>query len=363
MKNVSALLLIVFLFSCVKENPTPGAFLDYKNPYTSGLDAEKLYELETKISNGDYGDIHSLIIIRNDQIVFENYYSNYEREDLHPVGGATQSIVSAILGVTLKEDSTIGLRDRIVDLLPQHQKYFDNVPQKDQIELRHLLTNTSGLWWDEWTHPFGSDENDAFAMSLSNDWIGNVLSTPMIREPGDEFNYNSGNGILMALVLQNVTGSDLEDYAQEKLFDPLEIRDWKWERTPGGYVNSSWGLHMRPMDLAKIGYLYLQEGRWNEQEIFDQSWTSRSTRFREWISGYFNYSYFWWRFSSTADVVRRLNANDVFFAWGDGGQFLFVIPHLDMVVATTAGNFGNNETISITMLRDYIFDSVEQIIP
>lgn len=351
------------LTCCSEEHPAPESFIEYQYPTRQLLDDEKLFELDDKIEQGEYGDIHSLIILRNDKIVFENYYSNYQRSDLHPIGGATQSIISTLLGVVLKEDSTVGLNQYIIDFLPEYAEYFKDVPQKDKIRLSHLLTNTSGLWWDEWTHPFGSEENDAYVMSLSDDWIGNVLTTPMIREPGDEFNFNSGNGILMAPILQNITGMELEEYTRQKLFEPLGITDWKWERTPGNFVNTSWGLHMRPMDMAKIGYLHLKSGRWEDQEIFEEFWSSRSTRFREWVTGYLNYAYFWWRFSDNADVVRVVNPNDVYFAWGDGGQFMFIVPHLQMVVVTTAGNFGNNETIAIAMLRDYIFNAVQGYVP
>lgn len=362
-KLTIGILCIWMLAGCSDENPVPNSFLEYQYPSFQLMDDERLKSLDGKIREGDFGDIHSLIILRNDKIVFENYYSNYRRSDLHPIGGATQSVISTLVGAVLHEDSTLSLRQEIIDFLPDYTQYFENVPQKDQIQLRHLLTNTSGLWWDEWSHPFGNEDNDAYQMTLSDDWVGNVLSTPMIREPGDEFNYNSGNGILMAPILQHITGVELEEYAAKTLFDPLEITEWKWERIPGDFVNASWGLHMRPLDLAKIGYLHLKDGVWDDQVIFDEFWRLRSSRYREWAIGYLNYSYFWWRFSGSADVVRNINPNDVFFAWGDGGQFMFIIPHLEVVVVTTAGNFGNNETIAFSMLQEYIFDSISDLIP
>ena len=226
-----------------------------------------------------------------------------------------------------------------------------------------MLSNTSGLWWDEWAHPLGSEDNDAYVMTLSDDWISNVLSTPMIREPGYQFNFNSGNGILMAPIMQQLTGIELEQYATEKLFKPLNISNWKWERIPDDYVNASWGLHLRPVDLAKIGYLFLKEGVWNDQMIFAENWRSSSSRNRAIASYYYGYGYFWWRFSSFADVIRPIKENDVYFSWGEGGQFLFVIPHLDMIVVTTAGNYANDETMAFGMLKDYIFEAVVDRFP
>ena len=351
-------MLAILFCACEREHPSPKAFLTYGHPAGVHIDSDKLDELNRKIHGGSFGDIHSLIILRNDQLVFENYYSNHQRSDLHPVGAATQSIVSVLTGIALAQDSTLGITDRIVDFFPEYSHLFENIPQKDQIEIRHLMSNTSGLWWDEWTHPFGSEENDAYVMSKSDDWIFAVLATPMIREPGFEFNYNSGNGILMAPVLEKLTGTELEQFAEERLFTPLNIQNWKWDRIPGGYVNTSWGLHLRPVDMAKIGYLLLKNGRWSEEIIFDESWSFGSTRSRRNVSSLFNYGYFWWRFTEYSNIVQSLRKNDVFFSWGDGGQFIFVIPHLDMVVVTTAGNHMNNDLMAMAMLRDYILSAV-----
>jgi CubicO group peptidase (beta-lactamase class C family) len=356
---VYSLLVLWLLFSCREENPAPTSFLDYENPYTEYLQSDELDLLNEKIKQGDYGDIHSLLIIRNDKIVFENYYSGYERADLHPIGASTQSVVSALTGIMLHKNDSLSLKTKIIDLLPNYASHFENIPQKDQIEIGHLMTHTSGFWWDELSHTFGNTANDAYAMTLSKDWLSNVLTTPMIREPGLEFNYNSGNGILMAPIIQHLTGVNMEQFAEENLFSPLDISEWKWDRISDDYVNAAWGLHLRPMDLAKLGYLYLKEGLWEDQVIFDENWMRRSTRDRANVSNYFSYGYFWWKFSFYADAVRSLKNNDVYFSWGDGGQFLFVIPHLEMVVVSTAGNYSNNETLTIEMLRDYIFPSVE----
>ncbi len=359
MKYIISILIIACLFSsCKIDNPGPDSFLDYSQPRFENFDTDKLNELNSEIKKGTFGEILSLLILRNDKIVFENYYADNQRDDLHAIGATTQSVVSALVGIMLSEDSSINHHTKIIDLFPEYVQYFENVPQKDKIEIGHLMSNTSGLWWDEWTYPFGDEKNDAYAMTKSDDWIENILASPMIREPGDKFNFNSGNGILMAPIIQKLTGIELEQYAKEKLFDPLKIESWKWEQISGNYVNASWGLHMRPMDMAKIGQLYLKNGLWEDQKIFDDNWNNRSSRTKASISGYYNYGYFWWKFSYRADAVRALVKNDIFFAWGDGGQHIFIIPHLEMVVVTTAGNFSDNETKAIEMMRDYIFASV-----
>jgi len=347
-----------FVLSCKIDNPAPVSFLDYSNPNLENLNYDKLNVLNEEIKKGTFGNIHSLLILRNNKIVFENYYAGYKREDLHAIGATTQSIISALVGIMLYEDSTISLRTKIIELFPSYNQYFDNIPQKDKIEIRHLISNTSGFWWDERTHPFGDIKNDAYVMTQSDDWIGNILASPMIREPGDAFNFISGNGILMAPIIQKLTGVELEQYTREKLFDPLEIEDWTWEKISGGFVNASWGLHMKPIDMAKIGQLYINNGKWKEQTFFDDHWKNRSSRNRSSVTNYFNYSYFWWRFSFRADAVISLQKNDVFFSWGDGGQHIFIVPHLNIVMVTTAGNFDKNDTKAFEIFRDYILGSV-----
>ena len=357
-RSIYICVLLLLFVSCQEENPTPQSFLEYDLPFHQNVSGSKLKELDDEIRRGSFGDIHSVIIIRNDKLIFENYYSNYDKNDLHSIGSSTQSVITAVLGSALHEDTTLSIDTKIVELLPDYTEFFENVPQKDQIEVRHLLSNTSGLWWDEWTHPFGSEDNDAYVMSISADWISTVLSTPMIREPGYEFNYNSGNGILMAPVLRGMTGMALEQFAKEKLFIPLSIHDWKWEKIPGEEVNAAWGLHLRPLDMAKIGYLFLKEGIWNDHEIFDERWQGRSTRSRITVSNLYNYAFFWWKFTDYADTIRGLKSNDLFFSWGDGGQFIFVIPHLDVVVVSTAGNYANNDIQTFIMLRDFVIAAV-----
>jgi CubicO group peptidase (beta-lactamase class C family) len=364
MRNRHFIVIILFVvFSCKVENPRPSGSFEYSAPYYQGMDAGTLSQLDEQIKSGAFGDIHSLLILRNDVVVFENYYANFRRDDLHALGAATQSIISAVVGTQDYQDESFTITSKIVDYFPQYPEYFDNVPQKDQVEIGHLLSHTSGLWWDEWSHPFGDESNDAYVMSLSNDWVANVLATPMIKEPGNDFNFNSGNAVLLAPILEKITGKELEMLTEERLFQPLGINEWNWEKTPRDYVNAGWGLQMKPIDMLKIGQLFLKNGVWEDHQLFDEAWRTRSTRRRNFVSSYYGYGYFWWSFGRTADVVRSLRVNDVFFSWGEGGQFIFVIPHLSLVVVTTAGNYNNSETKAIEILRDYIFRSVGSRFP
>jgi CubicO group peptidase (beta-lactamase class C family) len=110
--------------------------------------------------------------------------------------------------------------------------------------------------------------------------------------------------------------------------------------------------------MMKIGYLYLNNGRWGDKVLFSESWGLQSTRTSSFVSFYFGYGYWWWRFTRNIDVVQSLSTNDVYFSWGEGGQYIFIIPSKNLVVVSTAGNYNQNETQAMEILRDYIFPSV-----
>ncbi len=348
---------VLVALGCSEPNPGPEGFLPYSVPSYNGMHEGQLRELDQVIEDQVYGDIHSVIILRYGKIIFEKYYSTYGRYDLHPLGDATQSVTSTLFGVALKQGLINSLNGAIIDYFPQYPEYFDDIPQKDKIALRHLLSHTSGLWWDEWDTPYESPENDANAMSRSDDWVKYTLAKPMIQEPGTFFNFNSGNAILLAPILHSATGVDVESYASQNLFEKIGIDDWEWEKIPGGEVNTAWGLHLSPMDFARIGYLYLNNGVWKSDSVFQENWSQRVTFRRAFVTGYYNYGLHWWTFNNQADAVATLYTNDVFFAWGNSGQHLFISPHLQLVVTVSAGTLTNEHSV-VDMMREYIFPAV-----
>lgn len=359
MKRIRHIFIFVVLatLGCSEPNPEPEGFLPYSIPSYNGMNEERLREFDHQIEKQVYGDVHSVIILRYGRIIYEKYYSTYDRYDRHPLGAATQSVTSTLFGLALKQNLITNLSGALIDYYPQYPEYFDDIPQKDKILVRHLLSHTSGLWWDEWTAPYESPENDANAMSRSDDWVKYTLARPMIQEPGATFNFNSGNLILLAPILNSATGLDVESYAGENLFRKIGIVDWEWEKIPGGEVNTAWGLHLRPMDFARIGYLYLNNGVWEKDSLFQENWSERVAFARTSVSGYYNYGLHWWSFSNRADAVASLSANDVFFAWGNSGQHLFIIPHLQLVVAISSGTLVSEHS-AVDMMRDYIFPAV-----
>lgn len=349
---------ISFLFSCEDEESLIDSPWKYAHPLDHEVSSKSLLELDVDLQKGTYGKVNSLIIIKDNEVIFENYYNGTKRDDLQPINGATMSITSAVAGIALDETDNLDLNSLVIDYFPEYSKHFEDIPQKDKINFKNLLNLRSGLWWDEEDYGFYDEDNEARIMLDEDDWIDYILSHKMIRVPGQYFNYNSGNAVLAGAMVEKAVNTPLREYANEKLFKPLSIKNWEWDADANDITNAAFGLKMRACDLAKIGYLYLDRGNWGPDNIISNEWIEQSINIDVALLSY-NFSKYWWQVSGAHFLANNLAVNDMFFAWGEGGQFLFIIPHLEMVIVTTADNYvGNTELYAFQFMADYILPAV-----
>lgn len=269
----------------------------------------------------DYPDVHSFLVIRHGYLVFERYYCGYNHEREHEVRSITKSFISALVGIALKEGYLTSLDQKVIDLLPN---YFDSDadPRKKAITLRHLLTMTAGFDCD-------NDEN-FWLMRQHRDWAKATLDTPMRCEPGEQFNYDSAAMHLLSVILTHQTGMSAFDYAQARLFKPLGMQVHHWPHDPLGNSEGAAGLRLTARDMAKFGYLYLNSGQWEGQEIVP-TWFVRDSTRKQSEGGDpepANYGYLWW-------VLYESHAVG-YCAAGYGGQYIFVFPNQDLIIVTTA---------------------------
>jgi CubicO group peptidase (beta-lactamase class C family) len=266
----------------------------------------------------------SLLIVRHGQLAVEEYFNGNTRDSLNDVRSVTKSVVSTLTGIAVDRaalgvDSPIGpFLDSIAPSLPA---------DKRAITVRNLLTMTSGFDWFE-SGAIGYND-----WVLSGDPIHFLLDKPLVSTPGQSFNYNSAAVHLLSVVVQQATGVAIPDFAQENLFTPLGITRVRWEAFPDGRVNGGAGIDLRPRDLAKLGQLWLQTGRTGSRQVVDSRWIDAATQPT-------------FPFVPTTDPVRQLSygwlwwlappgAPTAFFAWGHGGQFIWVVPGLDAVIVVT----------------------------
>ena len=304
------------------------------SPEEQGMNSTLLDEVNDLITQNDWVDLHSMLVIRHGKLVYEKYYEDHTNLSKHPVYSITKSISSALIGIAIEEGFIQNLDQKVVDFFPEFKSTEMDSRMKD-MTLEHLLTLTTGIDW--------VDDEDYWDMAISNDIAQHFFSLPMRETPGEEFNYNSGASDMLTAIIQKTTGDDTLEFAFKHLFTPLglEITDIHWVSRPSGLAHGGTGLFLTPRNMAKFGQLYLNNGSWDERQLIPADWVAASTR--DYISDEgTDYGYQWWLYPDIG----------VFAASGAQGQNIFVAPKHDLVVVFTSGGY------SATALVKKILNSV-----
>jgi len=327
------------------------------------IDTARMYNLVNRIRQGEFRDLHSLLISRNDTLVFEEYFgangrvlgpavNSYYRERIHQLASATKSVTSALVGIALNNGSITSVKQGIAEFFPDYQSAW--TAEERGIQIVHLLTMTSGWEWNESSQSYSRPDNDANMLWASKDPLGFVFGKRLVKNPGTTFNYNSGGSDVLGEIVRRATGEPVGSLAEKDLFAPLGISSYQWNVHPSGVTSTSGGLSLRTRDLLKFGLLFLHEGRWNNQQIISPDWVKESTSPKV-TAGSTSYGYQWW--------IRtyRVGPREVqcYYAMGLGGNFLSVFPDLDLVVASTAQDFSSGWTQRYySMMQDYFLPAV-----
>ena len=358
-KYIVILLLLPFVFACVQEDGLLDSPWKYEHPRENGVNHQKLLEMDHFIQEGEFGQIKSLALLHKDDLIFENYYRDARREDLMEMNEASSVVMSLVFARAVQIYPELSLGSRVMDFFPEYAEFFIDIPQKDNIRITHLLSHTSGIDWNESDLEYTDTGNDINVMKSSPDWLEYIFSRRMIGEPGVFYNYNSGNVIILGAIIEKVTGSSLDDFAKEVLFSKLEIKNYEWEKGPNEIFNTGFGLKLKAQDMLKIGYVYLQEGKWFGDELVSKEWVSIAGHGTDYTR-FYTIGNYWYRFSNLHPIGYSFNENDVLFAWGTGDQFIFVIPHMDIVLVITASNYHENlETLGMQIISEYIIPATE----
>jgi CubicO group peptidase (beta-lactamase class C family) len=342
-----------------------------------GFDAPVLCQVLTKAGSGR-ANIHSVLIERHGRLVAEFYRQGkdhsinilfglwrpfatrvkFSSTTLHDVRSISKSIVSVLVGIAQQKGDIGALSTPILQFYPENVDLRS--PEKDAITLEHLLTMSSGLQWHE-----GAVPNDETRLFWEATPLPYLLNRPVISQPGQVFHYNSGGTTVLADILTRISGKSLTERVKTELFDPLGITDWEWVSNLHGKELAFTGLRMRPRDLLKIGRMMLDGGRWRNRQVVPEAWVAESLRPKI-ATGYKNpanaadnlkYSYQWWG--------GNINWHGKVLGWsagfGNGGQRLFMVPDLDLVIVTTAGDYESKEIVhKLMILFEDIVSAVKQ---
>jgi CubicO group peptidase (beta-lactamase class C family) len=302
------------------------------------LDSDRIDAFLAAVEDGRYGDLHSTLIIIDGVTVLEAYFDGHRADERAPLYSMTKSFLSALIGIAIADGAIPSVDQRIFLSFPEHQHFAIDDPQKLRITVGHLLAMTAGFEWDELSHPYDHPQNDYRRYLDSPDRIAFTLGLPLRHEPGTHVVYSTPLSQVLSSILTHATGMSAAEYAGRRLFGPLGIDDWWWAAHDEHTSVGGAGLYLRPMDMAKLGQLYLQHGTWQGERIVPAVWVDASVTSRGAVNRWSDYGYSWWLYSEAAASSHLDGHDDIYFALGRGGQFLWVLPYADTVIACTGWN-------------------------
>ncbi|MDA7423168.1 serine hydrolase domain-containing protein [Thalassococcus lentus] len=308
--------------------------------------------------------LHSTVVMLDGERIAEAYFRGEDERwgtpigsidhgpnTLHDLRSVTKSVVGLLYGIALSEGAVPPLDTPLLDLFPEYADLRDGT-RREEITVEDALTMQMGTEWDE-SLPYTDPRNSEIAMELSEDRYRFVLSRPMVTEPGTTWTYNGGAVALIAKLIANGTGQEIDAFAETRLFDPLGIEIHEWVRGADDVPSAASGLRLTTRDLAKIGVMIAQNGSYNGQEIVPPSWLESSFRPAATIQEGFGYGFLWY-------LTKGPGGDPILIAVGNGGQRLTVQPNAEFVVATFAGNYNdpNAWQTTVRVLLDFAIPEV-----
>jgi CubicO group peptidase (beta-lactamase class C family) len=301
--------------------------------------------------------LHSLLVSHRGEVVFEEYYNGTRRDRPANIKSASKSVISALVGIAVDRKLIPVVGTPIVTYFPELAR--DQDTRKREITVEHLLEMRPGLE--------GTSGRDYGAWVTSRNWVRHALARPMFAAPGEEMEYSTGNTHLLSAILTSATGKSTFQFANEVLAKPLGFSLAPWPRDPQGVYFGGNDMLMTPRQMLAFGELYLNEGRVNSQQVLPAAWVERScqgrSRNRRPGNPAFDpnggidrmrdrrYGYGWW--------VHEIRSYEACFAWGYGGQYIFVLPALDLVMVTTSSPDVSDERRGH---RRTVFDILERLV-
>ena len=335
-------------------------------PVEAGFKPELGESLDAAFTAGELEGLHAVLLVRGGKLVLERYYAGEDEswgnslghvtfgpEVKHDLRSVSKSVVSLLYGIALEEGKAPALDAPLVDQFPQYADLAAE-PERRRITVEHALTMTLGQEWNE-DLPYTDKRNSEVAMEYAADRYRFVLEQPILEEPGKTWRYSGGATALIGKLIAQGTGQDLVDFAEARLFAPLEIADFHWTRGYDGEPAAASGLRLRPRDLAKIGQMVLDKGRWGDKQVVPAAWIEASHEPRVESVDELSYGYQWW-----------LGVNRVGNPWqagfGNGGQRLWIFPDLDAVLVVMAGNYNQPDAwkMSLSVLLDHIVPALDR---
>jgi len=341
--------LLAFLITTFFYSLSPAAVNTYpangwqtSTPEEQGMQSQVLANMIEEIKIKGY-NIDSISIIRNGYMVLDAYFYPFSKGQRHIIRSCTKSIMSILIGIAIDRGYIKSVDQPIVELLPHNiiDSLGDN---KRSITLEHLLIMASGLDCRDSHH---YNWKGLFEMRRSGDWGQHVLNLPMVGPPGSKFEYCNGLSYLLSVIINTTTKMKTREFAEKNLFTPLGISEIDWEKSPQGIDVGYGRMWLKPHDMAKIGWLYLNKGSWEKKQLVSSSWVEKSTRGHIEAKPGLQYGYQWW-----------VNDDGNYSAIGYSGQYIMVATEMNMVVVFTGGLPVGKTSLPLELTKKYILPAV-----
>ncbi|MFZ1383922.1 MAG: serine hydrolase [Propionicimonas sp.] len=309
-------------------------------PAAEGID---LARLEAGVEALENSSLFSVLVVRNDSLVFEEYFNGSARSSSNNVHSASKSVLGAALAIAVERGDIPSLDTRVSDVLPEY--FTGTESSRSAITLRDLMTMSAGLSWTE-------DETE-YKIESSTDWVAAVLGQRMASTPGTSFTYSTGNTHVLSAIIQRATGMGTCEFVHQYLFSPMNVTAEHWGRDPQGVSSGGYNLYLTPRELAKFGLLMLHDGTWKGQQLVPAKYIQEAQRTVFDVDATTSYGELFW--------VRTIAGHKTFFAWGWGGQFVYVIPDEDLVLVitqNTSDDHANREVDAAAFIEESLLPSI-----
>lgn len=317
-------------------------------PEEQGIDSKILNSNADTAISSNYPAVTSLLVIRHGRLVYERY-NGINKDSQSEAFSITKSITSALTGIAMQKGFIKSTDQKLADYFPEYMT-SDADPRVKDITLEQMLTMTDGL------ESVGVNMN---GWTSSADWFKFAIDMRMLSDPGTKFIYNTGVAHVMGGIVSKATNKSLKDFADENLFGLLGITNYRWYTDTSGHFGGGHLLYLTSRDMAKFGYLYLMNGKWNGKQVAPTEWVKETFVSRSDPGEGRKYGYFWW-IDYKKDTVRNKTVT-IYSANGFGGQYISVIPELDTVVVITCSAYHpqNKGNPTIDLIPEYIIPAIK----
>lgn len=355
------ILMLVFIFlstSCSSQS-----LLDQKlkkplegllkvNPQEVGMSSDSIENLLTTFRQSSIVDFRSVVVIKDHQLVLEEYFNSYWRATIHDIRSAGKSVTAILMGIAIDQGLIKDVEQSVFDFFPEYQSGRELSKEHQNIKIKHLLMMSSGLDADAYDI---NSTGHAIHWLAEDNWLERALALPMKFDAGTKWVYNDVCAMLSSAIIQKVSGQSLGEFAEAHLFGPLGIREYYWYKNVNGITGGMGNLYLTNLDFAKIGLLLVNQGRWKDRQIVSASWIQQMLTKHLDISAVDPfadfYGYFWYIAQTT------INGKDCqyYFASGNGGNKLYIVPLQNLVISIQSSAYGKGYGHG---RANYIFESV-----